>query len=207
MKNSNGIFVAYKGNEVDYDTILNDLNDRCPSGFVVKPMRTDALLFAKLVPETEREHGDPYWNRINEVLTVNSFVHQEIDNIDRFAFPYKHDGSELNHTVTNWGYYTYKEKVFLKLGEFLHFCSVIWDRKTDTIVAGVTTPVDSYTHLYYGETPDNKELIFSNNFNLLLNYCSDIRELESNSFMLNGEVFDLEGKPISVRTDDDTPKR
>ena len=59
----------------------------------------------------------------------------------------------------------------------MDFCLVIWDNKENSLVAAVTKANNDYTHLYYGYTKRNHEMIFSNDKNILNKFCSEIYEM------------------------------
>lgn len=76
----------------------------------------------------------------------------------------------------------------------MHFCSIIYDSNRGSIVAGVTEPNSKYTHLYYGYTKMNHELMFSNDENTLKQFCDEVYEMDENTYMKDGELFTLDGE-------------
>ena len=97
-------------------------------------------------------------------------------------------------------YREYKTGFFEKLKSYMHFCSAVWDRNTNSLIAGVSEPINEFTHLYYGYTRKNSEVMFSNNKDLLKQFCEDIVEMEPNTYMRNGEIFTLDGGPFKKET-------
>lgn len=83
----------------------------------------------------------------------------------------------------------------------MNFCSVIWDGRTKDLIAGVTNGRKSYTKLYYGYTHNNEELMFSNDAEVLRDFCSEVIEMEANTYMKNGELFTLDDEPIKKGND------
>ena len=80
----------------------------------------------------------------------------------------------------------------------MHFCSVFWDNDDNSLVAGVTTPNSSDTHLYYGYTKHNHEIMFSNDRTILEQLCSEVKEMEENTYMKNGELYNFNDEKIST---------
>ena len=193
---SGQIFIAYKGNEIRRNEIQNALERRCPSNYTVNYKTGGNLIFAKVVYNNNTEDRDPHWNSDSGILTVNGYNQDEIERAIRNFSSYGIDDSDRYQRITNFMYIDYKANMFRKLGEYMHFCSVVWDRNSDSIIAGVTEPNSEYTHLYYGYTKQNYELIFSNDETILEQFCDEITEMQENTYMQNGELFTLDGEKV-----------
>lgn len=193
---SGQIFVAYRGNEIGEDKIENVLKRRCPSYYTVKCKTGVDLIFAKVIYDEYTEDRDPYWNNVAGILTVNGYNQDEIERANINFSDYGIDDSDRYQCITNYMYRDYKENMFRELSEDMHFCSVVWDERRESIIAGVTEPNSKYTHLYYGYTKQNHELMFSNDETILEKFCDGITEMQENTYMKNGELFTLDGEKI-----------
>ena len=72
----------------------------------------------------------------------------------------------------------------------------------EEMIAGVTEPNNKYTHLYYGYTSKNRELMYSNSRELLEEFCSEVIEMDNNTYMKNGVFYTLEGEKISKNSNE-----
>lgn len=79
--------------------------------------------------------------------------------------------------------------MFKDLNTYMHFCSVIWDKNKNCMIAGVTEPNSEYIHLYYRYTKKNHKWMFSNNEEILKKFCDEIQEMPNNSYMKDGYRF------------------
>lgn len=191
---SGQIFIAYKGQEYDKNDIYRALDRNCPSGYTVKYKTGDNLIFAKVIYDNYTEDRDPHYSSDTGILSVNGYNQNEVERACRNFSGYGIDDSDRYQRITNYLYNDDKEKMFKKLSQFMHFCSVIYDSNERSIVAGVTEPNSKYTHLYYGYTKSNHELMFSNDESSLEQFCDDIYEMEENTYMKDGELFTLDGE-------------
>lgn len=193
---SGQVFIAYKGTEFRKSEIENALNRICPSNYTVRYKTRDDLIFAKVVYNDYIEDRDPHWNGDNGILSVNGYNQDEIERANRNFSNYGIADSDRYQRITNFMYKDYKTNMFKKLSDYMHFCSVIYDHNSNSIVAGVTEPNSEYTHLYYGYTKQNKELMFSNDENILVQFCDEIVEMSENTYMKNGKLYTLDGEKI-----------
>ena len=198
---SGQIFIAYKGNEIRRNEIQNALERRCPSNYTVNYKTGGNLIFAKVVYNNNTEDRDPHWNSDSGILTVNGYNQDEIERAIRNFSSYGIDDSDRYQRITNFMYIDYKANMFRKLGEYMHFCSVVWDRNSDSIIAGVTEPNSKYTHLYYGYTKRNNEIMFSNDADILQQFCEEVHEMDENTYMKNGELFTIDGDKVEKGKD------
>lgn len=195
-------FIAYQGREYSNHDIVARLNRDCPGGYTVKSntKRDDGVVFAKIVYDNYLEDRDPNHSQVG-VMTVNGYDQDEIGNAVRDYSTYNIDDSDKYHVLVNRLYRDSGESVFRKLESRMNFCSVIWDGRTKDLIAGVTNGRKSYTKLYYGYTNNNEELMFSNDAEVLRDFCSEVIEMEANTYMKNGELFTLNGEPIKKGND------
>ena len=192
---SGQIFIAYSGREFSKDEVLTALRRKCPINYYAVNYKTgDNLIFAKIVYNAYQSYREPYQSDDGGILTVNGYNQDEIERVNRDFFCYNIDNSDIYHRLTNYMFRDYKTNMFKKLGEYMHFCSVIWDANSNSIIAGVTEPNSKYTHLYYGYTKQNHELMFSNDENILQQFCDEITEMPKNTYMKNSEFYTFDGK-------------
>lgn len=196
IEKSGQIFIAYSGREFSKDEVLTALRRRCPNNYTVNYKTGDNLIFAKIVYDNYIEDRDSHWNNDGGILTVNGYNQDEIERANRNFSGYGIDDSDRYQRLTNYMFKDHKTNMFKKLGEFMHFCSVIWDRTSNSIIAGVTEPNSEYTHLYYGYTKQNHELMFSNDETILQQFCDEITEMQENTYMKNGELYTLDGEKV-----------
>lgn len=196
--NKNGkFFIAYKGNDVKKSELEDALARICPSNYRVKRFGDDNLFFGKIVYNEFLDDRDPYWNQRNLILTVNGYNQQEIARANEHFSSYRITDYDQYQRLTNFVYCDEGPNIFKRLSPFMHFCSVIYDARRDKLIAGVTEPNSDYTHLYYGYTRENGEVMFSNNRFILDDFCEDIKEMEPNTYMIDNTLYKLDGEKIS----------
>ena len=193
-------FIAYEGSEFSPNEITSELNKTCSSSYSVKNFKSDdGLVFAKQVYDNYLGDRDPYWNSNTKIGTVSGYDQNEIAAANNEYYSYtKIDDSDRYHVLINMLYKDCGIDVFKKLSKCgMHFCSVIWDDKSEELVAGVTEATDQYTHLYYGYTKSNGEVMYSNDADTLKAFCNDIKEVPSNTVIVGDEFFNLDGEKIN----------
>lgn len=193
-------FIAYKGVDINLNDIVSALRNICPQSYTVRSKIGDNLIFSKIVYADYEDDRDPHWEGDTGILTVNGYIQSEIRAAVRAYSKYSISDEDRYQRLTNYMYREYKTDFFEKLKSYMHFCSAVWDRNTNSLIAGVSEPINEYTHLYYGYTRRNSEVMFSNNKELLKQFCEDIVEMEPNTYMRNGEIFTLDGKPLKKDT-------
>ncbi len=191
---SGQIFIAYKGQEYDRDDIYRVLDRNCPSGYTVKYKADNDLIFAKVVYDDYTEDRDPHYSSNTGILSVNGYNQNEVERACRSFSGYGLDDADRHQRITNFLYGDNRENMFKKLSQYMHFCSVIYDSNRGSIVAGVTEPNSKYTHLYYGYTKMNHELMFSNDESTLKQLCNEVYEMDENTYMKDGELYTLDGE-------------
>lgn len=195
-------FIAYQGREFNNHNIVARLNRDCPSGYTVKSSTkpNDGVVFAKIVYDNYLDDRDPN-NSQAGIMTVSGYDQDEISRAIRDYSTYNIDDSDKYHVLINRLYRDNGEKVFKNLADRMDFCSVIWDGRSKELVAGVTAGEDDYSQLFYGYTLENREIMFSNDENVLRNFCSEIHKMDSNTYMKDGELYTIEGDKINTGRD------
>lgn len=193
---SGQIFVAYKGNEINLNDIVEKLEEKNRSyNYVVKKITKNNVLFAKIIYKTYPEDRDPHFEE--SIITVNGYNQSEIEKAVE-NLKYSTCDEDRMQRLTNYLYREYNTDMFKKLKQQrMHFCTAVYDGRTDELVAGVTIPNNEYTHLYHGYTPENKEIMFSNSKEFLEYFCDEVHEMAENTYFKNGNFYTLAGKKIN----------
>lgn len=199
---SGKIFIAYKGDEYTESDIAKKLNEVCPSYYTVKTMSRleQGVVFSKIVYDNYVYDRDPYWNSQTRIATVSGYNQEEIaSTLNSNYSSYNIDDSDKYHLLMNRLYKDVNYNMFKKLSDCkMHFCSVIWDECSNKFIAGVTEPNAQYTHLYYGYTKRNRDIMFSNDANVLRAFCDDIKAMDPNTYMCDGELYRITGEKIAT---------
>lgn len=198
---SGQIFIAYKGNEYEENDIYRALDRICPSNYTVKYKTANDLIFAKIIYDNYVEDRDPHYDSRTGILSVNGYNQNEVERACRNFSKYGIDDSDRYQRITNCLYADSRENMFKKLSQYMHFCSVIYDNNSEDIIAGVTEPNSKYTHLYYGYTKRNNEIMFSNDADILQQFCEEVHEMDENTYMKNGELFTIDGDKVEKGKD------
>lgn len=198
---SGQIFIAYKGKEYEENDIYRALDRICPSNYTVKYKTANNLIFAKIIYDNYVEDRDPHYDSRTGILSVNGYNQNEVERACRNFSKYGIDDSDRYQRITNCLYADSRENMFKKLSQYMHFCSVIYDNNSEDIIAGVTEPNSKYTHLYYGYTKRNNEIMFSNDADILQQFCEEVHEMDENTYMKNGELFTIDGDKVEKGKD------
>lgn len=191
-------FIAYKGSEISKDSILKALKGICSKQFVVKYEEGNEVIFAKIV--YREDYSDPCWNDFGEILTVNGYNMDEIERANQAYSSFGINNPYVYHLITSYMFEKQGTDMFECLRPYMHFCSVICEYevvKGAVLTAGVTEPNSEYTHLYYGYTNKNRELMFSNKASVLEQFCCEIKEMPSNTYMRDGILYKFDGEQIN----------
>lgn len=188
-------FIAYKGRDYTENDIVRKLREKCPSYYTVKTINRNekGVIFSKVVYDNYSSDRDPYWNSQTKIGTVSGYDQNEATTV----IDQRYDVSDPDkyHLLFNKSFKDYREKMFKSLArDNMHFCSVVWDEKTEDLIAGVTSSIDQYTHLYYGLTKTSGEIMYSNDKEVLTYFCDNVKEMAENTYMVNGETFSLDGQ-------------
>ncbi len=206
-------FIAYHGEDVNTDLLIDELKQKCTENYLVNKEVANKSVFIKIIPENEKSSyfQEPYKSRnsINN-LYVGAYFNVELN-------PKKHPTLEKyynkgyysnNPVLIDTLYYTLWTGEFKILSDYMDFCLVIWDNKENSLVAAVTKANNDYTHLYYGYTKRNHEMIFSNDKSILNKFCSEIYEMQENTYMINNKFYTFDGEEIekmSTQVDESLP--
>ena len=188
-------FIAYKGRDYTENDIVRKLREKCPSYYTVKTINRNekGVIFSKVVYDNYSSDRDPYWNSQTKIGTVSGYDQNEATTV----IDQRYDVSDPDkyHLLFNKSFKDYREKMFKSLArDNMHFCSVVWDEKTEDLIAGVTSSIDQYTHLYYGLTKTSGEIMYSNDKEVLTYFCDNVKEMAEKTYMVNGETFSLDGQ-------------
>ena len=193
-------FIVYKGTDINLNDIVNALRNICPQSYTVRSKTGNNLIFSKIVYADYEDDRDPHWEGDTGILTVNGYVQSEIKKAVGVYSKYHINDEDKYQRLTNYMYREYKTGFFEKLKSYMHFCSAVWDREANSLIAGVSEPINEFTHLYYGYTRRNSEVMFSNNAGLLKQFCDEVKEMDSNTYMKDGKLFTLEGEEVKKDT-------
>lgn len=203
-------FIAYKGKEFNRSVIMSVLRRICPANYTVfeKYKDEEGLVFAKIISgNSYADYCEPYYSSETRVVTVSGYKEEEIENAtEAFDYDLKIKNAYGYHILINKMYAAIKTDMFEDLANFMSFCSVIYDQDEDSIIAGVTEPNGKYTHLYYGYTKKKSELMYSNDEEVLMEFCDEIHEMPSNTYMKNGILYDLYDEKLdnkNIKKDND----
>lgn len=200
---SGKIFIAYKGTEFSLNDIKTKLTYFCSPNYTVKSICREnyGVIMAKVVSSSYVSDRDPYFNSQIKVATVSGYNQDEITTaMENYYRIYNIDDPDKYHVLINKIYKDKGEMVFKELSKFMDFCSVIWDEKSKDLIAGVTDSQGVYTPLFYGFTKKNKELMFSNKQEALEEFCDDIKRMEPNTYIKEGNIYSIDGEKLNMET-------
>lgn len=194
-------FIAYVGTYYTFEQIRSAFKDQIDDYHWVKSEKVDNAIFARIVYSPEEpipnpfynEKQEPYKNNYGDMVVSNynesEFMNCRVEDGYSITNEYKYLIDKYQHLDTD---------IFKELSNKLHFCAVIYDKLSSSLIAGITTPSNENNHLYVGKTCLN-ELVYSNNKKLLKRFCLEktIKELPNETFMKNGILYDLDGNEIS----------
>ena len=186
-------FVAYKGRDLSKQEIINMLERKNRSyDFTTKVIENGDAIFAKTVLESYQNDRDPYQE--GQRLFVSGYNQEEMGRKIKI-FEYDITDEDRYHTLIAYLYRSSMLELFKKI-EDTHFCTVIRDDEGN-LIAGVSTPNNQYTHLYYGYTSEHHEIVFSNNEDILNSLCQDVKEMPENTYMYDGTLYNFDGSEIT----------
>ena len=198
-------FIAYHGEDVNNDLLIDELKHRCSENYLVNKRVSNKSIFIKIIPKDIKTSAfqEPYkcYNNVNN-LYVGAYFNVKL-NLERHNYlkQYIDKGYYPNNPVViDTLYSTLGTDEFKILSNYMDFCLVFWDDKEDSLVAAVSEPNNDYTHLYYGYTIINHEMMFSNDKNILNNFCKEIYEMPKNTYMINNKFYTFDGKEIEKKS-------
>ena len=192
-------FVAYKGQDLSKSIIEDKLERKNRSdSFSIKTLTdNDGCVLSKIIYNEYRSDRDPFIDDSSGCTFVSGYNQEEMGNAIRL-FCANITDEDRYHTVIPYMNNRYNLRFFQKLADIdTHFCTVMRDDKGN-LIAGVTTPNNQYTHLYYGYTYGNNEIAFSNNEDILKGLCHDVKEMPQNTYMKNGRIYNLDGEEYAI---------
>ena len=195
-------FIAYKGNNLTKKDITSALSKYCFEGYVIKSRvesnSGENICFAKIVRNDYLGDREPYI--LNGKIVVCGYDQNDFSLYLSQSSDYFIEDSDLYHTLINSMYGDFKDGLFKETQNKLHFSTVIYDFKSNDIVAGMTKFNNSniFTKLYYGYTKNGNDLIYSNSYELLKEFCDSIYEMNGTSYIKNGKMYDFDGNEIDM---------
>lgn len=193
------IFITYKGHEILPDRIIEVLGGKYHCNCIVKPIFEDNIVFAK----KSYDKKNPSWNEYCQNLTVGSYDQDEMEEASKHYYEYPMFIPFEIPNILNYFYSDYEEYMFLHLSQYMmNFCIAVWDSVKNSFIAGVRripkiVGIDNeYAHLYYGYVGENNELMFSNNKNILQQFCKSIYEMEAGTYVKDGEIYTIDGEKV-----------
>ncbi len=184
-------FIAYKGTDLSKEIIQDALESKNRSGdYTVKVKENGYATFAKIVANSYGSDRDPFYDNPTDTMFVSGFNQDEMG---RLVKKYNDDITDEDryHTILPFLYHRDNLGMF-KLFNNTHLCTA-WVDRSGGLTAGVTVPSNQFTHLYYGYTRPNNEVVFSNNQEILNDLCHDVKEMPENTYMKNGKLYDFDG--------------
>ena len=192
-------FVAYKGQDLSKSIIEDKLERKNRSdSFSIKTLTdNDGCVLSKIIYNEYKSDRDPFIDDSSGCTFVSGYNQEEMGNAIRL-FCANITDEDRYHTIIPYMNNRYNLRFFQKLADIdTHFCTVMRDDKGN-LIAGVTTPNNQYTHLYYGYTYGNNEIAFSNNEDILKGLCHDVKEMPQNTYMKNGRIYNLNGEEYAI---------
>ena len=195
-------FIAYKGNNLTKKDITSALAKYCFEGYVIKSRvesnSGENICFAKIVRNEYLGDREPYI--LNGKIVVCGYDQNDFSLYLSQSSDYHIEDRDLYHTLINSMYVDFKEGLFKETQNKLHFSTVIYDFKSNDIIAGMTKYNSSniFTKLYYGYTKNGDDLIYSNSYELLKEFCDSIYEMNGTSYIKNGKMYDFDGNEIDM---------
>ena len=143
-----------------------------------------------------------YWNTDKNLIIAGDYNLEQMNKLKE-----KHDytaNSEIQNSdeFMTYMYEKYGNEIFSKLQSSMDFCSIVFDSKKLSIVAGVTKPSNEYSHLYFGYTKD-ESFIISNRKEIIEKLCQTVSELPNNSYIVadckEKKLFTFEGQQVEEK--------
>lgn len=193
-KRNGKYFIAYQGTDLSRrDITLAIKKENTFADFVIKEEPMTNGLFCKIVLSRYSEDRDPYKDTKDNYY-VSAYNQEELESVMN-ENNYDISDQDKYHLVIPFLYRDFNIEMFKKLKR-THTCTVILN-KNNEMIAGVTNPDGSYTHLYYGYTTPNNEIVYSNSMEVLKELCHDIKEMPPLTYMKNGKLFDFNHQEIN----------
>ena len=172
------------------------LEKMCPAGYIVGSSNLSNVSMHKIVNKDKYyDYREPIYDREKGIISVSGFNQSELKKVVKEfhhpewenIIPFSFEAARCAETI-NYMYEKYGVDMFKMLSDYMHFCSVIYDCNTKTLIGGVSEPNSELTNLYYGYTRNNNNLMYSNKYALVDYYCDEVHKMPNNTYMINGEL-------------------
>ena len=141
-------FIAYVGTYYTFEQIRSAFKDQIDDYHWVKSEKVDNAVFARIVYSPEEpipnpfynEKQEPYKNNYGDMVVSNynesEFMNCRVEDGYSITNEYKYLIDKYQHLDTD---------IFKELSNKLHFCAVIYDKLSSSLIAGITTPSNEPT--------------------------------------------------------------
>ncbi len=197
-------FIAGKRCHTDFRAILDEI---CPDKYKVKTKWGGEYRFTKIVNGHINKITDPIFDKHKGLLNVNSFNQYELERaVKVFQHPNWKGSSPVTKSTIEcinlfiYMYENYGTDMFEMLSKYMHFCTVIYDYRKQCLIGGVSEPNNEFNNLFYGNSIDRNDILFSNNPDILRRYCYEVFKMPNNTYMVNGELYSFKDKNDEIET-------
>ncbi len=201
MANKGGAYIAYQGKEYSLEQIKEVLENNQEDYEKIKiySNTTHNVILAKNTFAMFYDYSDYYFEPFQRksFITVCGYNKAEYESIiplaiDSFQIPEK-----INELFSEK-----RESFFSFMSNpeyYIHFSGIGYDPDRNELIAGLTSPKGKYTQLFYGYTKKNHEIMLSNVKEILLSFCDVIKEMDNNTYMKNGAIYNIDSTRIKER--------
>lgn len=201
MANKGGAYIAYQGKEYSLEQIKEVLENNQEDYEKIKiySNTTHNVILAKNTFAMFYDYSDYYFEPFQRksFITVCGYNKAEYESIiplaiDSFQIPEK-----INELFSEK-----RESFFSFMSNpeyYIHFSGIGYDPDRNELIAGLTSPKGKYTQLFYGYTKKNHEIMLSNVREILLSFCDVIKEMDNNTYMKNGAIYNIDSTRIKER--------
>ena len=201
MANKGGAYIAYQGKEYSLEQIKEVLENNQEEYEKIKVYSntTHNVILAKntfaLAYNYSEYYSEPFQRK--SFITVCGYNKVEYESIiplaiDSFQIPEK-----INELFSEK-----RESFFSFMSNpeyYIHFSGIGYDPNRNELIAGLTSPKGKYTQLFYGYTKKNHEIMLSNVKEILLSFCDVIKEMDNNTYMKNGAIYNIDSTMVKER--------
>ena len=201
MANKGGAYIAYQGKEYSLEQIKEVLENNQEDYEKIKIYSNTKhnVILAKNTFAMFYDYSDYYFEPFQRksFITVCGYNKAEYESIiplaiDSFQIPEK-----INELFSEK-----RESFFSFMSNpeyYIHFSGIGYDPDRNELIAGLTSPKGKYTQLFYGYTKKNHEIMLSNVKEILLSFCDVIKEMDNNTYMKNGAIYNIDSTRIKER--------
>ncbi len=198
------IFIAYIGSDVsttEIKTVLEKANQ--DSNYTVKVKqcgRENETIFGKIVHSNYTDDRDPYYD--DNLLNVGGYdlnkLHQTAQRIVNGR--YNPNDNDREQKIFRSAYRDFKEDMFSLMSNQMPFSCAIYDKRSNTFIVGRGENAEEYADLFYGYTKIDNNIMFSNNENVLLQFCNEAIPIDEFTYYKNGEFVQYKTKATAKTT-------